>query len=35
MSCMEETRNAYEVLVGKPEVKSPLARPRQRWEDDI
>ena len=25
----------YSVLVGKPEGKSPLGRPRRRWEDNI
>jgi hypothetical protein len=30
-----EKRNAYRILVGKPEGKSPLARPRRRWEDNI
>jgi hypothetical protein len=25
----------YKVLVGKPEGKRPLRRPRRRWEDDI
>ena len=25
----------HKVLVGKPEVKRPLARPRRRWEDNI
>jgi hypothetical protein len=25
----------YRVLVGKPEQKRPLGRPRRRWEDDI
>jgi hypothetical protein len=25
----------YKVLVGKPEGKSPLGRPRRRWEDGI
>jgi hypothetical protein len=25
----------YKVLVGKPELKRPLGRPRRRWEDDI
>jgi hypothetical protein len=25
----------YRVLVGKPEGKRPLGRPRRRWEDDI
>jgi hypothetical protein len=25
----------YRVLVGKPEGKSPLGRPRHRWEDNI
>jgi hypothetical protein len=30
-----EKRNAYRVLVGKPEGKIPLGRPRHRWEDNI
>jgi len=28
-------RNAYSILVGKPEGKRPLTRPRHRWENDI
>jgi hypothetical protein len=28
-------RNAYMVLVGKPEGKSPVGRPRHRWMDNI
>jgi hypothetical protein len=32
---MGEGRNVYGVLVGKPEGKSPLERPRRRWEDGI
>jgi hypothetical protein len=28
-------RGAYRVLVGKPEEKRPLGRPRRRWEDNI
>jgi hypothetical protein len=28
-------RNAYRVLVGRPEGKRPLGRPRHRWEDNI
>ena len=32
---MEQFRNAYRVLVGKPESKRPLGRPRRRWEDNI
>jgi hypothetical protein len=28
-------RNAYRILVGKPEGKRPLGRPRRRWEDTI
>jgi hypothetical protein len=28
-------RNAYNVLVGKPEGKRPIGRPRRRWEDNI
>jgi len=32
---MEERRGLYRVLVGKPEGKRPLGRPRRRWEDNI
>jgi transcription termination factor 2 len=32
---MEEGRGVYSVLVGSPEGKRPLARPRRRWEDNI
>ncbi|KAJ4438933.1 hypothetical protein ANN_14887 [Periplaneta americana] len=32
---MGESRNAYGVLVGRPEGKRPLGRPRRRWEDNI
>jgi hypothetical protein len=32
---MGERRGAYRVLVGKPEGKRPLGRPRRRWEDNI
>jgi hypothetical protein len=28
-------RNVYRILVGKPEGKTPLGRPRRRWEDNI
>jgi hypothetical protein len=30
-----EERKVYKVLVGKPEVKRPLGRPRRRWEDGV
>jgi hypothetical protein len=30
-----EKRNAYRILVGKPEGKIPLERPRRRWVDNI
>jgi hypothetical protein len=30
-----ETRNAYRILVGKPQGKRPLGRPRCRWVDNI
>jgi hypothetical protein len=30
-----ERRGIYRVLVGKPEGKRPLGRPRRRWEDNI
>jgi len=32
---MGERRGVYRVLVGKPEGKRPLGRPRRRWEDGI
>ena len=32
---MGEGRGVHKVLVGKPEGKRPLARPRRRWEDNI
>jgi hypothetical protein len=32
---MREGRGIYRVLVGKPEGKRPLGRPRRRWEDNI
>jgi hypothetical protein len=32
---MEEKRNAYRILVGKPEGKRPLGRPIRRWVDNI
>jgi hypothetical protein len=32
---MREKRNAYRILVGKPEGKRPLGRPRRRWVDNI
>jgi hypothetical protein len=30
-----EKRNAHRLLVGKPEGKKPLGRPRRRWADNI
>jgi hypothetical protein len=30
-----ESRGVYRVLVGKPERRRPLGRPRRRWEDNI
>ena len=33
-ACVWQSRNAYRVLVGKPEGKRPLGRPRRRWEVD-
>jgi hypothetical protein len=32
---MGKRRGAYRVMVGRPEGKRPLGRPRQRWEDNI
>jgi hypothetical protein len=34
-SAQGEKRNAYMILVGKPEEKRPLERLRRRWEDNI
>ena len=35
MAGMGEGRGVHRVLVGKPEGKRPLRRPRRRWEDNI
>ena len=35
VALMEQCRNEYSVLVGKPEGKRSLERPRHRWEDNI
>jgi hypothetical protein len=32
---MVEGRGVYRVLIGRPENKRPLGRPRRRWEDNI
>jgi hypothetical protein len=32
---MGEGRGLYRVLVGKPDGRRPLGRPRRRWEDNI
>jgi hypothetical protein len=32
---MGEGRGVYRVLVGRPEGKRPLGRPRRKWEDNI
>jgi hypothetical protein len=31
---MGEKRNAYRILVGEPEEKTPLGRPKRRWVDN-
>jgi hypothetical protein len=31
---VEEMRNAYKILFGKPEGKRPFGRPKHRWEDN-
>jgi hypothetical protein len=33
--CIGEARGAYNILVGRPEGRRPLGRPRRRWEDNI
>ena len=35
VALMGEARGVYRVLVGKPEGKRTLGRPRRRWEDNI
>jgi hypothetical protein len=35
MARMGRKRNAYRILVGRPEGNRPLGRPRHRWEDNI
>jgi hypothetical protein len=35
VACMEKKRNACRILVGNPEGKRLLTRPRHRWEDNI
>ena len=35
MARMREGRGVHRVLVGKPERKRSLGRPRRRWEDNI
>jgi hypothetical protein len=32
---MGEVRDAYNILIGRPEGRRPLGRPRHRWEDNI
>jgi hypothetical protein len=34
-SAYGERKGVYKVLIGKPERKRPLGRPRRRWEDNI
>jgi hypothetical protein len=35
VACKGETRNAYNISVGKPEGKRQCGRPRHRWESNI
>jgi len=35
VACMGNRRGIFRALVGKPEGKRPLGRPRHRWEDNI
>jgi hypothetical protein len=34
VACMGEVRGAYNILLGRPEGRRPLGRPRCRWEDN-
>jgi hypothetical protein len=35
VGCIGEKRSAYKILVGKPEGKRPLVRPRHRWKNNV
>jgi len=35
VACIGEVRNAYKILVLKPEGRRPLEEPRHRWEDNM
>jgi hypothetical protein len=35
VTLMGEVKNAYRILVGQPEGRRPLGRPRSRWKDNI
>jgi hypothetical protein len=35
VACVGEVRGTYNILVGRPEGRRPLGRPRRRWEDNI
>ena len=35
VACMGERKGVYMVLMGEPEGKRPLGRPRRRWEDNM
>jgi hypothetical protein len=35
VACIGEVRGAYNILVGRPEGRRPLGKPRRRWEDNI
>jgi hypothetical protein len=35
VACMGEVRIAHNILVGRPEGRRPLERPKRRWEDNI
>jgi hypothetical protein len=35
VACVGEKRIAYRILVGNPDEKRPLGRPKHRWEDNI
>jgi hypothetical protein len=35
VACMKQGRSVYRVLIGRPEGKRQVRRPRRRWEDNI
>jgi hypothetical protein len=35
VACMADLKNAYKIVIGKPERKRLLGKPKSRWEDNL